>query len=170
MTIDLLIPPLDDAALDQLEVAISLSLAADQQSNPMIVAIDRPEPGVVPDAQRRWYVRMRGEEKAYTTIWITLGQRTLSYETYVLPAPEENVAAFFEHVLRRNYGLVGAHFAVGPEDAVYLMGSIPVQQLGHGRLSHELDQIIGTLWAYSERVFPAALRIGWGSRFRQPPF
>ena len=170
MTIDALVPPLDDAALDQLDIAISLSLAADQQSNPMIVAIDRPEHGDIPDAQRRWYVRMRGEEKSYTTIWFTLGQRTLSYETYVLPAPEENHAGFYEHLLRRNYGLVGAHFAVGPEDAVYLMGSIPVQLLGNGRLGHELDQIIGTLWAYSERVFPAALRIGWASRFAKAPF
>ena len=36
---------------------------------------------------------MRGEEKDITTVWLTLGQRTLRYETYVMPAPEENHAA-----------------------------------------------------------------------------
>ena len=47
--------------------------------------------------ERRWYVRMRGEDKDFTTIWLTLGQRTLRYETYVMPAPEENAAALYEH-------------------------------------------------------------------------
>ena len=45
------------------------------------------EPG-----ERRWFVRLRGEQKDMFTIWFTLGQRTLHYETYVMPAPEENHA------------------------------------------------------------------------------
>ena len=59
-------------------------------------------------ASGRWYVRLRGEEKDFTTIWLTLGQRTLHYETYVMPAPEENQEQFYEHLLRRNAKLVGA--------------------------------------------------------------
>ena len=86
----------------------------------MLVAVDRGEPG-----ERRWYVRLRGEEKDFTTIWFTLGQRTLQYETYVMPAPEENHAAFYEHLLRRNAKLVGAQFCIGAEDAVFLVGAFP---------------------------------------------
>ena len=35
-------------------------------------------------------------------MWFTLGQRTLHFETYVMPAPEENHERFYEHLLRRN--------------------------------------------------------------------
>ena len=86
-----------------------------------MVAVDRGEPG-----ERRWYVRLRGDEKDFTTVWLTLGQRTLQYETYVMPAPEENHAEFYEHLLRRNAKLVGAQFCIGAENAVFLVGSFPV--------------------------------------------
>ncbi len=121
-----------------------------------IAAVDR---GV--DDEIRWYVRMRGDEKDYTTVWLTLGQRTLRYETYVMPAPEENAAELYEHLLRRNDRLVGAHFSVGAEDAVYLRGDVAVRIVSHD----ELDRILGTLYAQVEQCFTALLRIGFASRF-----
>src|SRR3546814_20451064 len=72
--------------------------------------------------ERRWFVRVRGEEKDVFTIWFHLRQRTLHYETYVMPAPEENAGALYEHLLRRNLKLYGAAFAIGEEDAVFLTG------------------------------------------------
>ena len=104
---------------------------------------------------------MRGEEKDVTTVWLTLGQRTLRYETYVMPAPEENHAALYEHLLRRNDKLVGAHFSIGIEDAVFLRGELPLALLAED----ELDRVIGTLYATVEHCFRPALRIGFASRF-----
>ena len=121
-----------------------------------IVAVDHST-----DDEVRWYVRMRGEEKDFTTVWLTLGQRTLRYETYVVPAPEENVAALFEHVLRRNDRLVGAHFSIGAEDALYLRGDLAVSAVSLA----ELDRVLGTLYAQVEQCFTALLRIGFASRF-----
>lgn len=121
-----------------------------------IVAIDRTTDDAV-----RWYVRMRGEDKEFTTVWLTLGQRTLRYETYVMPAPEENAAELYEHLLRRNDSLVGAHFSIGIEDAVFLRGEMPV---AHVSLA-ELDRVLGTLYAQVEQSFQALLRIGFRSRF-----
>jgi len=121
-----------------------------------IVAIDRGEAD-----EHRWYVRMRGEEKEFTTVWLTLGQRTLRYETYVMPHPEENAGALWEHLLRRNEFLVGAHFSVGVEDAVFLRGELPVGSVNE----QEVDRVVGTLWSTVERVFPFIIRIGFASRF-----
>ena len=90
-------------ALDALEDRIDAWFAREAAANPMIAAVDRGERG-----ERRWYVRVRGEQKDTFTLWFTLGQRTLRYETYVMPAPEENHAAFYEHLLRRNLKLYGA--------------------------------------------------------------
>jgi hypothetical protein len=146
-------------ALADLDRTIDGWLDRMRRENPTIVAIDRGEPG---EPERRWYVRMRGEEKEFTTVWLTLGQRTLRYETYVMPAPEERAGELYEHLLRRNERLVGAHFSIGAEDAVYLRGELPNAALDE----HELDRVIGSLWIYVEQCFPAAIRIGFASRFR----
>ena len=97
-------------------------------ANPVVSGVGRDE-----DAPRRWFVRMRGEAKEITTVWITLGQRTIRYETYVMPAPEENQVQLYEQLLRRNERLVGAHFSIGVEDAVFLRGELPLAALDRGR-------------------------------------
>ena len=144
--------------LESLETQISTWLHAMKDRNDAIVAIDRGEPD-----ERRWYVRLHGEEKEFTTVWITLGQRTLRYETYVMPAPEENAEQLYEHLLRRNESLTGAHFSNGIHDAVFLRGELPLGLLRE----QELDRIIGTLYAAVERIFPVIIRIGFASRFAE---
>ena len=111
---------------------------------------------------RRWYIRMKGEEKTTTTVWLTLRQRTLHYETYFMPAPEENVAHCYEYLLRANLGLFAMRFAIGVEDAIYLVGQMPLVAVD----DDELDRIIGASWAYSERYFRPAMAIGYASVFK----
>jgi len=94
-------------------------------------------------------------------VWLTLGQRTLRYETYVMPAPEENAEALYESLLRRNEKLVGAHFSIGAEDAVFLRGEMPIGSL----TEKELDRAIGTLYSTVEQYFKGFLQIGFASRF-----
>jgi hypothetical protein len=127
-------------------------LAAD----PSVAAVDRDQ------AARRWYVRLRGEEKEVFTVWLTLGQRTLQYETYVMPGPEENHARFYEHLLRRNRLFNGMAFCIGDEDAVFLVGQLPVGAIDEG----ELDRILGQTYEYVERCFRPAMRVGYASRFK----
>ena len=146
----------DTGALAALERQIDEWLSAMAAANPVVSAVGRDE-----DAPRRWFVRMRGEAKEITTVWLTLGQRTLRYETYVMPAPEENHAELYEQLLRRNERLVGAHFSIGVEDAVFLRGELPLAAL----TEDELDRVIGSLYAYVEQCFPSAIRIGFASRF-----
>jgi hypothetical protein len=149
-------PPIaSDAELADLSARMDAYLDRELDENPLVLAVDR-DPGL-----RRWFVRLAGEEKKTTTIWLTLAQRTLRYETYVMPAPEENLAAFYEHLLRRNETFNGAAFSVGEEDAVFLRGSLPWDAV----TDEELDRIIGSLWTYVERCFRPALRLGFASRF-----
>lgn len=149
------VPAATPAELDDLEARITAWLAGEAATNPVIAAVDRGEPG-----ERRWYVRLLGEEKDVTTIWLTLGQRTLHYETYVMPAPEEGHAAFYEYLLRRNHGLHGAAFTIGVEDAVFLEGRVDLASVDDA----VLDRIVGTLYATVERCFRPLLRIGFASR------
>lgn len=147
---------LDDSALANLERQIDEWLGHIHDHNQSIEAIDRGE-----DDEIRWYVRMAGDEKEFITVWLTLGQRTLRYETYVMPAPEENAEELFESLLRRNEKLVGAHFSIGDEDAVFLRGEIFLSNV----TELEIDRIIGTLYATVEQSFQPLIRIGFSSRF-----
>jgi len=146
----------DDAALARIERQIDEWLSHAKANNELILAVDRST-----DQEIRWYVRMSGQEKEFTTVWLTLGQRTLRFETYVMPAPEENSQVLYESLLRRNEKLVGAHFSIGQEDAVFLRGEIPVAALNE----QELDRAIGTLYSTVEQSFGALIRIGFASRF-----
>jgi hypothetical protein len=149
-------PPTPAHGLQAIEALIDGWLEDEQASNPVIAAVDRGEPG-----QRRWYVRLRGEEKETFTIWFTLGQRTLHHETYVLPAPEENQAKVFEQLLRRNREMYGAAFVVGDEDAIYLVGRLANESVARD----ELDRILGSVYAYVERAFRPALHLAFASHF-----
>ena len=129
-------------------------------NNPAVLAVDRGEPG-----EHRWYLRLKGEEKDITTVWLQLRQRTLHYETYVLPAPEERQAQVFEQALRRNRGLHGIAFVIGPEDALYLEGRLALEAVDEAAL----DRIIGSLYSTVELSFRSLVRLAFGSRFSGAP-
>lgn len=147
--------PLTPAELDDLEARVDAWAARELAANDVVMAVDRGEPG-----QRRWYVRLRGEERETLAVWFTVQQRTLAYEAYVMPAPEEGHAKLYEYLLRRNPSLYGASFAIGAEDAVYLVGQFPAEAVTDA----ELDRILGSLYAWVERHFRPALAIGFASR------
>lgn len=151
--------PVDPATPEELAVLGALVdrwAAREKDTNPLLLAVDHDP------AERRWYVRMKGEEKTTTTVWLTLRQRTLHFETYFMPAPEENVAQCFEYLLRANKDLFAMRFAIGAEDAIYLVGQMPVGAVDED----ELDRIVGASWAYSERYFRPAMSIGYASVFK----
>lgn len=149
-------PPASPEELDAAAAHIEAWMQRQLDENPAVAAVERDE-----TEARRWFVRVLGEEKDVFSVWFTLGQRTLRYETYVMPAPEENHAELYEHLLRRNLGLYGATFAIGEEDAIFLVGQLPLHALD----DDELDRILGTMYEYTERFFRPALRIGYASRF-----
>ena len=125
------------------------------EDNPVVIAVER-EPG-----ERRWFVRLQGEEKGVFSLWLTIGQRTLSFETYVLPAPEENAAEVYAQLLRRNRSLYGLAFAIGDEEAVFLQAEVPLAEVTEDRL----DEILGSIYETVERAFLPALRLAFASRF-----
>jgi len=152
------LPPATEAELVDLEARIDGWLGTALAENPMLLAVDRGEPG-----ERRWYVRLAGEDKDFTTVWLRLGQRALHLESYVMPAPEENEAAFYAHLLRRNKSFHGLWFAIGAEEAVFLVGQLPLVALDEA----QLDRLLGSMWAYVERSFRSAVRLGFASRFKE---
>jgi hypothetical protein len=104
---------------------------------------------------------MAGETKDFTTVWLTLGQRALHIETYLMPAPEENEAELYAHLLLRNREARGLWLCIGDEDAVYLVGQLPIALVDEANL----DRVLGSAYSAVEQWFRPALRIGFASRF-----
>jgi len=149
--------PSSDTELAEIAGRIEAWLERQRTDNPVVAAVERDEQS----GERRWFVRVKGEAKDVFTIWFHLRQRTLHYETYVMPAPEENEGALYEYLLRHNPKLYGAAFGIGVEDAIFLVG-----QLGNDAIDDdELDRVLGSLYAWVERYFQPALRLGFTSRF-----
>jgi hypothetical protein len=151
------LPPASPEELERLDALIVDWLERQLLDNPLVQAVERD----VESGERRWLVRVEGEEKPVFTVWFHLRQRTLHVETYVLPAPLENHAAVYEYVLRRNLRLNGVAFAIGLEDAVYLVGQLPVAWITEA----ELDRLLGTVYAATEQSFRPAMRLAFGDRF-----
>jgi hypothetical protein len=147
------------AALDELAQRIERWAAKELIESPVIAAIDHDS------EQRRWFIRIKGEEKTVTTVWLTLRERTLHYETHFMPAPEENIQELYELLLRANARLFGMRFAIGDEDAIFLVGQMPLSAVDED----ELDRIVGSTYAYAEQYFRPAMSIGYASKFRPKP-
>jgi Putative bacterial sensory transduction regulator len=152
------IAPGSQEELDRLCVLIDQWAQRQLDESEVVKAVDRePDPDV-----RRWYVRMAGEEKQTFTVWLTLREYTLHYESYFMPGPEEDVESVWEYLLRVNMRLFGMRFAIGEEEAVYLVGQMPMRAVDED----ELDRIVGSVYAYTEQYFRPAMRIGFSSKFR----
>ena len=150
--------PLSVEDLAALESDIDGWLDDQLQTNPTVLTVDRGEPG-----QRRWHVRMVGEEKTVSTVWFTLGQRRLHGECHFMPAPEENEGRLYEYLLRRNRELTGLRFAIGVEDAVFLVAEMSARTVTEA----EIDRLLGSFYSCSERWFRPCMRIGYQTRFNQ---
>ena len=140
--------------------AIDRWLHGQQEQNPVVDTVERDV-----HKPRAWYVRLLGEEKEFTTLWLQLRQRTLHAETYFMPAPEENRAELYSYLLRRNAKLFGGSFVIGPEDAVYIHCEVDNSLVPLDCLPDELDRIVGSIYQWVEQFFKPAVRIGFTSRF-----
>jgi hypothetical protein len=150
------VTPASREQLDELGTLIRSWAESAHETNDLVLAVDQ-----LP-ADRRWFIRLAGEEKQVTTIWFHLRERTLHFETQFMPAPEEHREELFEYLLRLNNKLFGVRFAIGDEDAVYLMGQLPWSAVDED----ELDRIVGSAYAYTEQWFRPAMRIGYQSKFK----
>ena len=152
------LPPATPEELEHYDAVIEAWLDVQLAENPSVDSIERD----TDSGERRWVARVLGEEKTVSAVWFHLRQRTLHVETYMMPAPEENLAKIYEHLLRRNLKFNGFSFAIGAEDGIFLVGQIPVQWITDA----ELDRMLGSVYMYVEQCFRPAMRIAFESRFK----
>jgi hypothetical protein len=112
---------------------------------------------------RHWLIRLKGDEKDVITVWLSLRQRTVFAESEVIPAPEENREALFRYLLVKNAELRDLHLAIGPEDGIYLMTHIPINEVSVERL----DELVGATLTYVDEIYPTAMSMGLPTLYRR---
>ncbi len=112
-----------------------------------------------------WLIRLRGDEKDVITVWLTLRQRTVYFETEVISAPEENLVELYRYLLVKNFSIRGVQLAIGPEAGIYLVASVPLGQVD----ADVLDELLGAVLASVDEIFPTAMSLGHASHYRRRP-
>ena len=151
--------PATPEEVDAVRSVIDGWAAGELRTNPLLRHVEW-----IADDQR-WLVRLEGEDKAIITVWLTLRQRTLHHEAQFMPAPEANVAETLAYLMRSNANLYGMWFALGPEDAVYLVGKVPAALID----DDELDRIAGSSVLYVDDHFPTAMTLAYPTMYHRRP-
>lgn len=151
--------PEDRARCEEAIAGWAESIGIDGTSVPAVLAVES-DPAIP-----QWYIRLRGREKDIVTIWMTIRQRTLFHEAHFMPAPETNVCETYEYLLRKNAGLHGMRFSLGVEDAVFLVGEIPVGSV----TQDEIDRVVGRSLEYVDECFPQAMTLGYAGLYKRRP-
>lgn len=123
--------------------------------------LDDPDSAVeyAEEVEGRWAVRMSQVVRDATTVWFEIGERSLWFEAYVLPAPSF-VPEVHRQALVRNSRAWRAFFALDADGAIVLRGRLAAAQVTSG----ELDRVLGEVYETVELAFGPMVRAGFGSR------
>jgi len=121
--------------------------AADPDSDVVWAGIYEGRPGL----------RMRQMCREATTIWFTVGDHTIGFEAYLLPAPLHDAEEVYRHCLVRSYRSWPANIAIGPDGDLFAIGRIPLGALDAQRI----DEAVAAVYQIVEMSFPALLQLGY---------
>lgn len=111
------------------------------------------------EVEGRWAVRMRQEVRDATTVWFDVGDRSLQFEAYVMPAPLEP-AEVHRQALVRNARAWRCFFAVDAEGAIVVRGRLAADRV----TLDELDRVLGEVFESIELAFRPMVRAGFPKR------
>jgi len=111
------------------------------------------------EVEGRWAVRMRQETREATTVWFDVGERSLTFEAYVLPEPRVSPEVH-RQALVRNARAWRCFFALDTENAIVLRGRLAADLV----TLEELDRVLGEVYEMIELGFRPMVRAGFPSR------
>jgi hypothetical protein len=92
-----------------------------------------------------------------------VGDHSLSINAFVIRKPDENKAAVFEYLLKKNAGMYSIAFAVNELGDIYLVGRLPLDAVNE----REIDRILGAVLQYADSSFNPLLELGFSSAIRR---
>ena len=111
------------------------------------------------EVEGKWAVRMRQDARDATTVWFTVGERSLQFEAYVIPEPTRP-AEVHRQALVRNMTGWRCFYAVDREGALVLRGRLAAAMV----TLEELDRVLGEIYEMVEIGFRSFVNSGWPKR------
>ncbi|SRR5580765_3433328 len=102
-------------------------------------------------------VTLPGDKKLKTVCSLVAAEQGLSLSAFVIRKPDENEAAFYRFLLRRNLRLPTIAYAVDKLGDVYLTGRLPAG----GVDDDELDRLLGAVLEAADAPFNELLALGF---------
>ena len=102
----------------------------------------------------RWAVRIKQRTRDFTTVWFDVGDRSLRYEAYVLPAFPANAEEVYRLCLRWNERAWRVHFTLDADGNLFLRGRIALALLS----THEVESAVAEIYELVELSFRPLLR------------
>ncbi|RPI22851.1 MAG: hypothetical protein EHM57_04785 [Actinobacteria bacterium] len=107
-----------------------------------------------------WGIRMAQRVRDFTTVWFDVGERTVGFETYLLPDPPHGHEAVYRMSLRRNWSSWPVAIAMDRSSDLYVKGRIPLSVLDE----EAIDGAVGAVYELVELTFRTLVDVG----FRKP--
>lgn len=108
------------------------------------------------EVEGRWAVRVRQEARDATTVWFDIGERSLTFEAYVLPEPTYSEEVH-RQALVRNRRAWRCFFSIDAENAIVLRGRLAADTV----TIEELDRVLGEVYETIELAFRPMVRAGF---------
>ncbi len=102
-------------------------------------------------------VTLPGERKLKTVCSVVIGEQSLSISAFVVRNPDENHAAVYAYLLRRNLKLPGLAYGIDKSGDVYVTGRVPLEAAN----AAYLDQIFGVILEAADGAFNELLAMGF---------
>jgi hypothetical protein len=113
--------------------------------------------------EHTYLITLPGEAKQQTHCALVVGDHSLSINAFVIRNPDENKAAVFEYLLKKNASMYSIAFAVNELGDIYLVGRLPLDAVNE----REIDRILGAVLQYADSSFNPLLELGFSSAIRR---
>ena len=108
-------------------------------------------------------VSLPGAARLRTACLLTIGERALSVQAFVLRRPDENREAVYAWLLRGNPQMYAVSWSLDAAGDIYLTGKVPFAAVD----ADEIDRVLGAVLEYSDGSFNSLLELGFGSSIRR---
>jgi hypothetical protein len=102
-------------------------------------------------------VTLPGEKKLKTVCSVVVGEQSVSISAFVVRNPDENHAAVYAYLLRRNLTMPGLAYGIDKSGDVFVTGRVPLTALD----AAYLDQIFGVVLNAADAPFNELLALGF---------
>jgi hypothetical protein len=112
-----------------------------------------------------WLVSMEGRVRQRVSVAVVLRPDRVSFYFFMVRAPRENQAQFYQLLLRKNLRTFAMKYCLDADGDVWLVAELPRGGFDAG----ELDRILGVFYQESESAFEALVHLGYPGVFAPLP-